>query len=246
MQDDPESFSPVADETACGGPSSGVRNEVEGEANGVTRPMRADAQRNLERLLETARDLVVERGPDVPLDEVARRAGVGIGTLYRRFPDREALLKAVVLQALNETAAAARRAAEEEDDPFEALARYLRDALALRVSAVIPAVLDVLDLNEDDLEAARTASSRAVELLVDEAHAAGSLPKDVTFADVGMMLVRIARPLPGPMTAEMKEELARRHLELFIRGLRAAPAGTGELTGPALSLPELRKMTERP
>ncbi|HEX6875461.1 MAG TPA: helix-turn-helix domain-containing protein [Nocardioidaceae bacterium] len=209
--------------------------------------MRADAQRNLERLLETARDLVVERGPNVPLDEVARKAGVGIGTLYRRFPDRDALLEAVVLEALTATAAAARRAADEESDAFEALARYLREALELKVSAVIPAVLDVLDLTDADLRAARTASSEAVERLVDAAHDAGALAKDVTFADVGMMLVRIARPLPGPMTPELKHDLARRHLELFIRGLRAAPTPeAGELTGPELSLPDLRKLTQRP
>ncbi len=56
--------------------------------------------------------------------------------------------------------------------------------------------------------------------LVEAARASGDLPADVTFADVGMMLVRIARPLPGPMSTDLKDELARRHLELFIRGLR--------------------------
>lgn len=209
--------------------------------------MRADAQRNLEQILVAARDLVVERGPAVPLEEVARRAGLGIGTLYRRFPDRRALLTAVVLEALRATTATARRAAQEEADPFAALARYLRKALELRVSAVIPAVLDVLDLTDEELELARTESAHAVEKLIDDAHAAGVLPKDVTFADIGMMLVRIARPLPGPMPADMKHELARRHLELFIRGLRGGAPGEGaELPGPELSLAELREMTKEP
>ena len=123
--------------------------------------------------------------------------------------------------------------------PFEALADYLRAALELRVSAVIPQVLDVLDLEEPELAAAREASARATETLVDAAHASGDLPKDVTFADVGMMLVRIARPLPGPMPEQLKHELARRHLELFIRGLRG---GEGSLDGPALSRSELTEM----
>ena len=116
--------------------------------------MRADARRNLEQLLAAARDLVAEKGAGVALEEVAQRAGVGIATLYRRFPDRTALLRGVVLDALEQTRAAAERAAEEHDDAFEALAAYLRAALELRVSAVIPQVLDVLDLEEPELAAA--------------------------------------------------------------------------------------------
>ena len=133
----------------------------------------------------------------------------------------------------------AERAAEDHDDGFEALAAYLRAALELRVSAVIPQVLDVLDLDEPELAAAREESARATEALVDAAHAGGDLPEDVTFADVGMMLVRIARPLPGPMPAELKHDLARRHLDLFIRGLRGAD---GPLEGPALSRADLSEM----
>ena len=204
--------------------------------------MRADARRNLEQLLAAARDLVAEKGAGVALDEVAQRAGVGIATLYRRFPDRTALLKGVVLDALEQTRLAADRAAVENDDPFEALAAYLRSVLELRVSAVIPQVLDVLDLNEPDLAAAREASAAATEALVAAAHDSGDLPADVTFADVGMMLVRIARPLPGPMPDELKHELARRHLELFVRGLRG---GNGKLDGPELSRSDLTEMVRQ-
>jgi AcrR family transcriptional regulator len=203
--------------------------------------MRADARRNLDQLLAAARDLVAEKGAGVALDEVAQRAGVGIATLYRRFPDRTALLSGVVLTALEQTRMAAEQAADEYDDAFDALASYLRAALELRVSAVIPQVLDVLDLEEPALAAAREASARATEALVDAAHASGQLMEDVSFADVGMMLVRIARPLPGPMPAELKHELARRHLDLFIRGLRG---GAGELAGPDLSRAELTRMVE--
>jgi AcrR family transcriptional regulator len=193
--------------------------------------MRADAQRNLEQLLEAARELVSERGPNVPLEDVARRAGVGIATLYRRFPDREALLRAVAIDALERTRDAVEEVAEWED-AFEALATYLRRALELRVSVVLPQVLEVVDLDHPDVAAARDATAKAVEQLVDAAHASGDLPADVTFLDVGMMLVRIARPLPGPMPTEMKDELARRHLDLFIRGLRS---GAGELSGPVVT-----------
>lgn len=201
--------------------------------------MRADARRNLDQLLAAGRDLVAEKGAGVALDEVAQRAGVGIATLYRRFPDRTALLRGVVVDALEQTRAVAVSAAQEHDDAFEALAAYLRAALELRVSAVIPQVLDVLDLDEPGLTAAREASAVATEALVDAAHASGQLPPDVTFADVGMMLVRIARPLPGPMPPELKHDLARRHLDLFIRGLRG---GEGVLGGPELGRRELARM----
>ncbi len=194
--------------------------------------MRADARRNQERLLSAARDVVADRGAGVPLEDIAQQAGVGIATLYRRFPDRTALLRAVVIDALTRTHQAAARAAAENDDPFEALAAYLRAAFELRVSAVIPQVLGTLDLDEPELAEVREASARAAEHLVDEAHASGLLPKDVTFLDIGMMLVRIARPIPGPISAELKHDLGRRHLDLFIRGLRAEGR---PLEGPVLT-----------
>src|SRR4051812_50098886 len=121
--------------------------------------MRADARRNLEQLLLAARELVADRGAGVPLEEVAQRAGVGIATLYRRFPDRTALLRAVVIDALEQTRAAAEAAAAGHEDPLEALAAYLRQALDLRVSAVIPQVLEVLDLDEPEVASARDASA---------------------------------------------------------------------------------------
>jgi AcrR family transcriptional regulator len=69
-------------------------------AAGGIRRMRADARRNLDRILAAARDIFADHGPDAPLEEVARSAGVGIGTLYRRFPDRRSLQRAVALDIL--------------------------------------------------------------------------------------------------------------------------------------------------
>src|SRR5205814_1799803 len=76
--------------------------------------LRADARRNREQILLTARDVFVELGPEAPFDAIARRAGVGIATLYRRFPDRQALLRAVVLDVLGHVAREARAALVEE------------------------------------------------------------------------------------------------------------------------------------
>lgn len=198
--------------------------------------MRADARRNRGQLLAAARDLIADRGAGVALEEVAQRAAVGIATLYRRFPDRPALLRAVVLDALEHTQVVAERAAADHDDAFEALTAYLRAALELRVAAVIPQVLDVVDLLEPEIAAARDSSARAVEALVDAAHASGALPQDVSFVHIAMMLVRIARPLPGPISDELQLDLSRRHLDLFIRGLQDGPTDLG---GPTLSRPQL-------
>src|SRR5581483_10532344 len=92
------------------------------------RPLRSDARHNYARLLSAAAAAFAEHGPDAPLDEIARRAGVGIGTLYRHFPTRQALLEAVFLdsiEALGAEAVALRDAA----DPGDALATWLRAVL---------------------------------------------------------------------------------------------------------------------
>jgi AcrR family transcriptional regulator len=199
-------------------------------------PLRADARRNQEQVLRAARELFVERGIDCPLDEVARRAGVGIGTLYRRFRDRDALVKAVLLDALARARASAEAAVEGEGDGLDGVARYLREMLDVRVSAVIPLALDRLD--DPDFDAPREASAQAFERLITAAHDDGSLPAEVTFGDLGTLLVRLSRPLPGPMAAEADNRLAHRHLDLVLAGLRASPALAAE--GPSRS--DLRRL----
>jgi AcrR family transcriptional regulator len=201
--------------------------------------MRADARRNHEQLLAAARHVVVERGAGAPLEDVARRAGVGIGTLYRRFPSRPALLRAVVVDALERSAAAAQAALDEESDGFAALVRYMHTALDLRVSAVIPAVLATTDLEDDEVRAAREVSAALAQRIVDAAHADGTLAADVTFGDIGTLLVRLSRPLPGSIPPEVDEQLSHRHLDLVIDGLRPA-TGRPVPGGPRLERRDLR------
>jgi AcrR family transcriptional regulator len=193
-----------------------------------TRQLRADARRNQQQVLQAARDLFVERGLDCPLDEVARRAEVGIGTLYRRFGDRDGLVKAVLLDALELSRASAEQALEvegdDEVDGLDGLARYLREMLDVRVSAVIPLALDRLD--DPDLDAARDASASAVQRLVDAAHDDGSLPAEVSFGDIGTLLVRLSRPLTG-VAPDVDNQLAHRHLDLVLAGLRSPSAVEG-------------------
>jgi AcrR family transcriptional regulator len=205
--------------------------------------MRADARRNHERLLEAARDVFVERGPDAPLEEIARRAGVGIATLYRRFPDRSLLMHAVVLAALTATAEAAEQSRREHPDALDALAAYMHAVIDLRTSAVIPTLLDSVDLDRPDLKTARERSARPAEQLLDAAHRSGALRKDVTFGDVGLMLVRLSRPLPGTIPEPTQLELAHRHADLFLSGLRADPSAP-PLDGPALERADLQRIRD--
>ncbi len=101
----------------------------------VSRP-RADAVRNRERIVTAAREMFVEHGPDVPLDEIARRAGVGNATVYRNFPDRDALVREVVCSVMDRTAEAAEVALAETGDAFSALEHFVHTAADERISAL--------------------------------------------------------------------------------------------------------------
>jgi AcrR family transcriptional regulator len=203
------------------------------------RRLRADASRNRQQVLAAARDVFVELGADAPLDEVARRAGVGIATLYRRFPDRVALQRAVGLDVLAQAADVARRAEVEESDAWRALGRYMHAALDLRISAVMPALLGSISFDDDAFVAAREAATAPVLRIIAAGQAAGQVRDDIAFGDIGLLLVRLSRPLPGPFPREVDVQLAHRHLDLFLSALRPSAA---ELPGPALSLPELQQI----
>jgi AcrR family transcriptional regulator len=206
------------------------------------RSLRADARDNRRRLLEAARDAFIERGPDASLEEIARRAGTGIATLYRRFPDRRALIRAVVLDALQRTAQEASEAAGEEPDLFAALARYMHRAIDMRTAAVIPALLGQIPFGDEEIAAARQAGLAAIQELVDAAHRAGALRPEVTSGDIGMLTVRLSHPLPGGFPSEVNQRLSHRHLSLVIDGLRVTAREPAELGGPALTLADLGQL----
>ena len=203
--------------------------------------MRADARRNRERLMTAARDVFVERGPEASLEEIARRADVGIATLYRHFVDRGSLMHAVVLHALTSTAEAVERARREHADPMDALAAYIHTVINLRASAVIPALLEAIDLDEPQIKQARTTAARLVEELLDDARKAGRLREDAAFADIGLLVVRFSQPLPGRFSEEAQLALAHRHADLLIAGLRADPS-QAPLSGPTMHLADLQRL----
>jgi AcrR family transcriptional regulator len=212
------------------------------QSSGI-RPLRADARRHRDQLLVAARDVFVEQGPDAPLEDIARRAGVGIATLYRRFPDRPSLMRAVVLDVLGRTAHEARLALAEEPDAFQALIRYMHRAVDLRVAAVIPALVGQVSLEDEEMLRARNEASRPLQAIIDAAHSGGTLRREVTFGDIGLLVIRFSRPLPGGFPRDLNDRLAHRHVDLLITGLQETDSADAEvLSGPALTLDDLRAL----
>lgn len=207
--------------------------------NDVPKPRRtrADAIRNREQILRAAVDLMVEQGPTVPLEMIARRAGVGIATLYRHFPDRTVLLRQVALDVLTQATAAAKAALAEEPDAFTALARYLHDAIDLRIGVVMPMLAERV-LMDEELVTARDVSQEAMSAVVRAAHEEGSLRTDVGSGDIGLLMIRMTPPLPVAISPEDNHRLSHRHLELVLDGLLRFLA-VDSLPGRPLGLEEL-------
>ncbi|MDX2522837.1 helix-turn-helix domain containing protein [Streptomyces europaeiscabiei] len=203
----------------------------------VPRP-RADALRNRERIVSAAREMFVEFGPEVPLDEVARRAGVGNATLYRNFPDRDALVREVVCSVMDRTALAAEAALTETGDAFEALSRFVHTSADERISALCPMIQSAFDKHHPDLEAARERLEEQVEGIMKRARDAGQLRSDVGVGDLMIAVSQLSRPPAGTQCAGA-DRFLHRHLQLFLDGLRA-PA-LSELPGAPITVEDLRR-----
>jgi len=180
-------------------------------------PLRADARRNRDRILSSARGLFARPGPQAQMEEVAAHAGVGLGTLYRRFPTKEALITAMVQERFESFAAIA-RAAEDIDDPFEALVAVMRGhARAAEDDAVFQLAMMQLDtFHWEGIEADQAAVGASVTRILDRAKDAGATRDDLTFDDYTMLM--------GAITATMHYRYStagwERHLTLILDGLR--------------------------
>jgi hypothetical protein len=153
-------------------------------------------------------------------------------------------MRAVVLDVLGRTAYEARLALAEEPDAFQALIRYMHRAVDLRVAAVIPALLGQVSLDDEEMLRARVEASRPLQAIIDAAQSAGILRPDVTFGDIGLLVIRFSRPLPGGFPRDLNDRLAHRHLDLLTAGLREIETADGEvLGGPALTLQDLRAVS---
>lgn len=185
--------------------------------------MRADAQKNRQRLVEATIELVLEAGGEPARDAVAARAGVGIATLYRHFPDQQALLHAAVRHVLENTIQAGEALVETVPDGVDALRQYMHVALdhGIGVVNIIHPLLQTRDW--DDL---RTRAAKLMKSLVRRAVQAGSLRRDLSERDIVFALIRFARPLAVGLPPGEERALAHRHLDFYIDGLCRTPSPT--------------------
>ncbi|MFE2111060.1 TetR/AcrR family transcriptional regulator [Kitasatospora sp. NPDC059463] len=184
--------------------------------------LRRDAQRNRDLLLATARTLFADHGLDVPLDQIAKEAGVGNATLYRHFPTREALIGEVFADAahLLDEAGAEALAAEDAWSAIEHyFARIFEVVAADRgindlVTQAIPTVPGMIEISRRN--------AVTVGALVARAQEQGSMRADVVTMDLLFMLGPLCRALPA--AADLRPDLWRRHLALLLDGFRARAA----------------------
>ncbi len=221
-------------------------------------PLRVDAQRNLEHVLRAAREVFGELGYGAPMEDVARRARVGVGTVYRRFPSKDVLVRRIAEEETARLTDQARSALGQEEEPWSALSRFLRTSVAsgagrllpphvLRVGAAQdePAALPAEDEQrvphqrqgvaqseprtvsslsagerpEDDAGASELLE--VVGRLVDRARESGELRRDVTVADVLLVIATAAPALPDPAH---QAAASARLLDILLEGLRSRPA----------------------
>lgn len=155
--------------------------------------MRIDAQRNYERLLEVAREVVTEQGVNASLRDVARRAGVGLGTLYRHFPTRDALLEALLRASFDELTARAGEL-ERSTSPEQGLVSWLRDAVAVahNLRGAVTSMMAAIEDPDSALHASTTTMREACSRLLVRAQAKGTARNDVDGADLFSLIAALA------------------------------------------------------
>ncbi|MDX6553845.1 MAG: hypothetical protein QOD86_40 [Miltoncostaeaceae bacterium] len=187
--------------------------------------LRADARRNRARVLDAARAAFAERGLEAQMDEIARAAGVGVGTVYRHFETKEALLEAVALEPLGELIERC-RAALEEEDAGAALESFLRWSVEKQVNdrCIAESSLGSVASSPTLVDARAELGAAAAELLA-KAQAAGAVRADLVMEDLPMLVFGIgAVQRVDPC---MPVTTWRRHLEIVLDGIRAP--GTASL-----------------
>jgi AcrR family transcriptional regulator len=184
----------------------------------IERPKRADARRNYDKLIGAARDAFAEQGTSASLEEIARRAGVGIGTLYRHFPNRQDLLEAVYVEEVEELCESAGELVDLP--PWEALREWLHRAVRYvgRKRALAEELWNYLDRDAPMFKGCRTALFAAGDPLLERAQAAGEVRPDANMEDILQIVGGIGKNPTIP------SDQVERILDLALDGLRYRPA----------------------
>ncbi len=187
------------------------------QSKNAARKPRTDAQRNRERILEVAKEAFTRNGADASLDEIARQAGVGPGTLYRHFPTRDALIEAVYRSEVEKIAALARKLADELP-PLEALRAWMLlfvDYIAAK-HIIAPALNSIVGGASKLYEGSRRQIEEAIEGLVKRAIKSGDIRRDLDPFDLLRALIGVSYVPAGP---DWKAS-ARRLVDILIAGSR--------------------------
>jgi AcrR family transcriptional regulator len=203
------------------------------------RPMRADARRNRERVLSAAEEVFAEMGLKAQVEEVARRAGVGVGTVCRHFPTKQALVEAV-LAAMYESLLADAEAALRQPDPGSAFRSFFVELAGVqaRHRALAEQMATAIDLPAS-AQPTRDALRGAISDLVANAQAVGALRPDLGPADVAMLFSGVAHSV----AVAGEPRLRQRYVTIILDGLR--PASPTSLPGKPLDFAQLDRLKKK-
>jgi AcrR family transcriptional regulator len=206
--------------------------------------LRADAARNRAAIVEAARAVFAEDGLDAPLDDIARLAGTGNATLYRRFPTRGDLIAAVFAERMAEHLDAVQRSLAEPD-PWEGFASYFRAAAAMQARDRGIADLVTMDLSiAPEIERLRAEAFDRLVQVVERAHAAGVLRADFTTQDV--VLVLMANAGLVERTHGIAGDASERLIHVLLDGFRSAASTDGPVApSPRRTQLAVRRNAER-
>ena len=179
----------------------------------ATKPLRADARRNREKIVAAARTAFAEYGLDAQMDEIARRADVGVGTLYRHFPTKDALVRAIVVARMESMALEGRRLVDEEDDPGAAFAQFIRHC-----GLFDHALAHVMSTQPPETFRAAATESGLVDIgaeLLARAQQDGAVRTDARVDDIPLVMCGL-----GAVLKNWDEAAGRRYVELMLGGFR--------------------------
>jgi AcrR family transcriptional regulator len=225
---------------------AGLGKDAAGAAGGrgsrAGRVLRRDAERNRQRILEAAAEVFMERGLDATLDDVARHAGVGVGTVYRRFPDKASLADALFDARIDALVEMAERA-KDQPDAWAALVSFLEHSTEMLAGdRGLRQMLMFAAQGHDRAVYARSRIRPALDSLVKRAQADGQLRADLAATDIPIMEFMLAAV--GEYTRHVRPALWRRYLPLMLDALRPARDTATPLPEPEVSPDEMIEVVD--